>query len=365
MSGFGSESPLELTVSGHTFFISKALASKYPFSRLADLVYEIPVGGRHSLDLDTNAFAVVLQYLEHGNLDEAKSTSTYVLQRTFEALKIPSPSLDAPENDKAHKQRSPNPTMNDEIGHADPPPPAYEECNYQEIGSGKEQPSNLTADRKPSKFALTLPAQLALVRKQRITSLIYTYILQFVAEQGFSGLYRTSCVFVPSNVLVPGDASPTADVIVGFPEDEDVKLIRLSGEENRLEFWRQSAVVSELEATLKEALLAGGHRLAPEQETLPAFNPSPSPEQALSPSRHSTKASWFRRRVDSREVPEEDPTSNSSAGWRAPEQLSRLNAGEIRVQVAFEDICLRVVTDMGLYDNRKGEAIIVRIHIAH
>ncbi|KAI9794157.1 MAG: hypothetical protein M1835_006747 [Candelina submexicana] len=253
--------------------------------------------------------------------------------------------------------------MNDKTSSIDPLPPSYEEISHQGVGSAREELSNPSAGVKASEFDPTLPMQLALVREQRIASLIYTYILPLVVEQGFSGLYRASCVLVPSNVLMPADSSSAADVIIGFPENEDIRLIRLSGEDNKLEFWRQDAVVTELEAKLKEALFSKGHRLASDEDALPTSIPSPVVEPSNS-ARNSSKVSWFRRRMYSKGVSAQDPTSNSKAGWRAPEEASQLKSGEIRVKVTLEDICLRVVSAMGLYDTRTGKAIIVRVHVA-
>lgn len=40
-----------------------------------------------------------------------------------------------------------------------------------------------------------------------------------------------------------------------------------------------------------------------------------------------------------------------------------LGAGQVRVKVGLQDVCLRVVSEMGLYETRTGVAVVVGVEI--
>ena len=168
-----------------------------------------------------------------------------------------------------------------------------------------------------------------------------------------AGLSKTTLILVPSNVsalhpapISPADSesyrNPFDDVgdgetfpgekIIGFPSPENLSLIRLHGSENTIEFWRQAAVIRDLETQLKNELRAGGHRLVEDRED------------------HS-KDGGSRRHASVRSVE-----------WRFAEEAA-VEDGEIRVTIEVTEICLRVENVMGLYETRGGQALVVRVEV--
>ena len=181
-------------------------------------------------------------------------------------------------------------------------------------------------------FATYIQHQSA-VRQAIICDLIEGYILPNLAKTFFEGLSQNTLIFVPSNVsaLIP----PTAAIpeskdpqkrhdffpgesIVGFPTSEKLTLIRLRGDKQTIEFWRQQSVIREVEQRVREVLIRDG---------LEVCGRSPSHIQ------------WS--------LLEEKP----------------LAPGEARVSVEIREICLRIENQLGLYETRTGKALVLRVEI--
>lgn len=239
----------------------------------------------------------------------------------------------------------------------------------------------------------TLPAQLRAVREQRIRSLLDTYIQPLMTEQGLSGLYKTICVLIPSNVATLNHTSGNdetvagvdhqpegnTDMVLGFPAEDHIKLVRLKGDENKLEFWRQVTVLDQLATELRSRLRAAGHRLYdPSQSNLP---PPPPPTSPVS-SKGNGGGGWgslFRRKTggggSNHKVEEQwDPYQGLSAdGWKAHQhpssssssssQRRKIRQGEVHVEVGVDVISLRVLNDFGLWETRSGNAMTVMIEV--
>jgi hypothetical protein len=220
-----------------------------------------------------------------------------------------------------------------------------------------------------------LPTQIASVREQRIQTLLDTYVQPLLDEQGLSGLYKTTFILAPSNVVpLQGGDSPSVpdvtegstaeDVVIGFPPEDFVKLVRLKGVENKLEFWRQPAVVEQLGRQLKARLHGGGHKLV--HEPVPDSDAEPLP-----PMGGGTRSLFGRRGSKSTQLDwvEERRLERGlfGGGWRAPNERplgrQKLEPGEMRVDVRIDDVSLRVVTEMGLYETKTGSAVIMTIEV--
>ena len=111
-------------------------------------------------------------------------------------------------------------------------------------------------------------------------------------------------------------------------------MIRLHGAENTLEFWRQPAVIRDLETQLRAELWAGGHRLADDGEEI---------------NRNGTGM------VGSN-------STSASVEWRFVEEAA-VDEGELRVGVQIGDVSLRIENAMGLYETRAGKAIVVKVEL--
>ncbi|KAF5016734.1 hypothetical protein F66182_11486, partial [Fusarium sp. NRRL 66182] len=139
----------------------------------------------------------------------------------------------------------------------------------------------------------TLHQQLEDTRLTRVRNILSTYVDPLLAVQGASGIYKTIFLLVPSNVdslqqqYAPDYSSsystpPKEPEVVGFSTTDVVKLIRLKGEENTVEFWRQRAVMEELATNLRMRLKMSGHRV--EEQTLDSPPPPPPPTTTQEPS---------------------------------------------------------------------------------
>lgn len=112
---------------------------------------------------------------------------------------------------------------------------------------------------------------------------------------------------------------------MGFPSAENLTMIRLNGQENSLEFWRQLVVMQELGQQIRTHLRDSGHRV-----------------------------------IRSNEASHEGRTPN--ADWRTVQKEILAN-GEVSVQVETTDICLRIENDMGLYETRTGKTVVVKVDV--
>ncbi|EER36385.1 conserved hypothetical protein [Histoplasma capsulatum H143] len=263
----------------------------------------------------------------------------------------------------------------------DDPAPSYEEslssASYHKATS-KEIPSSLHSP-------LPLPTQLADARTQRINSILTRYVDPLLLSQGASGLYKTTFVLVPSSVSSLQDAvsnaytTPAEPQIIGFPSSEVVKLIRLQGEENAMEFWRQPAVVAELDSAIKAKLVASGHRLhlpvngetssdAVDAASAPALSPEPSIRTTSAPTKKSfwgrTKDLYSSKGQDSRDVVIVD----RKLGWRAPgdqndKVAGKIPTGLVDVSIVWKEVCLRIANEMGLYESKKGPALCMTVEV--
>lgn len=200
-----------------------------------------------------------------------------------------------------------------------------------------------------------LSASLSRSRQHLISTLLTTHIHPHMHTSALSGLSKTILVLVPSNVssLHPAPFIPTdpdsycnpfdkpgdgesflGEKIIGFPSAENLFLIRLHGAENTLEFWRQPAVIRDLETQLRAELWAGGHRLADDGEET---------------NRNGTGM------VGSN-------SASASVEWRFVEEAA-VGEGELRVGVQIGDVSLRIENAMGLYETRAGKAIVVKVEL--
>lgn len=246
-------------------------------------------------------------------------------------------------------------------------PPSYE----QTYGSAQQAPTDY--DHKPTIPASTqptLPAQLDSVREQRIHNLINTYLQPLVTEQGLSGLCKATFVLIPSNVPRlnnPGDRRSTdafghgyddgsqhsedANTILGLPEEDHVKVVRLQGKTDKMEFWRQPVVLDQLAWELRGRLQARTELSLPTPPTAP-----------------SKTSSWndvFRRITTSNKDILEPIPGLTESRWRAEGKSSsrRIGQGDIHVEVGLRSFCVRVPTSFGLWESRTAEGISVAIEV--
>ncbi|MCJ1445328.1 MAG: hypothetical protein MMC23_005833 [Stictis urceolatum] len=251
--------------------------------------------------------------------------------------------------------------------------PTYEESVGQDID--QHPPSHSSSKQSIAVSPRQgLPSLLADTRSDRINAIITTYINPLLETQAIAGLYKTTIVLVPSNsnslqtatnsqdiIEGSGDSIAQKDVeaVVGFPDEDYVKLVRLHGQEYATEFWRQPAVIQELESNLKARLAAGGHKIEepPKQQETPQA-PAAAPGSRSMPPK--AKMGLFRRKM--KETTASEPAVASPSGAQTAAR-SKLSPGAVRLKIALEDISMRAVTEMGLYETKSGKALIVNMEI--
>lgn len=224
----------------------------------------------------------------------------------------------------------------------------------------KDTSSNLSPDDLPSysesiSFPSAssgfLPQNLANARTTLISSLLTQNISPHLHTTTLSGLSSSTLLVIPSNVLSlqPPSDNGSKDVsgqenalpgetIVGFPSAENLSLIRLRGQENSLEFWRQPAVIHELEEQLCTQLQREGHHVIGDEM-----------ENQRAGSTGAKSTGFFRKKAP-------------SAEWKTP-AVEPLGNGEIRTRVALMDVSLRIENEMGLYETRTGKAVVVKVDV--
>ena len=184
-----------------------------------------------------------------------------------------------------------------------------------------------------------LPQSIAAARTAVISSLLTNYVTPHLYGSALSGLASTTLILIPSNVsslqppsktgsqvFLDSKDGPPRETIVGFASAENLTLIRLHGQENSIEFWRQLTVIQELGQQLRSHLLNSGHRVVGDNETsIQGSNPP-------------------------------------IADWRTVPKLD-LEKEDASTRVCIMEICLRVENDMGLYETRTGKAVVVKVDV--
>ena len=193
--------------------------------------------------------------------------------------------------------------------------PSYEES----ISARQAQPATISDSRTRARTAL-------------VTSLLETHVMKHLDGIAMIGLSSTTLVLVPANVSILQPAPNTStkpsttfpgEKIVSFASSENPSILRMQRPELSFEFCRQPAVIQEIHQQLCAHLERDGHRMV------------------------KTK------RGEGQAV---------TTDWKAAEGCSLVD-GEASITVAIEEVCLRIETDMGLYETRSGKALVIKTEI--
>jgi hypothetical protein len=135
--------------------------------------------------------------------------------------------------------------------------------------------------------------------------------------------------------------------VIGFSSEDEPKVVRLEGQMNRTEFWRPQVVIEGLERVLREDLNAS-----------PLLGRSPT---GMGRGREETPVRQPKRTLLSRIMPSmgselRSPSGNPEVGLRQSE-----NTGTVVVKARLEEICLRTVSEFGLYDTMSKQCVIIMI----
>lgn len=239
-------------------------------------------------------------------------------------------------------------------GYQDEAAPTYEESLDASRFVYREEKKE-SSHRAP---LFSLGKQLEEARARRIEDMLETYVNPLVFSLGQTGLYKNTFFLVPSNVTALQTTSMSTETkILGFPDGSPASLIWLIGEEHTLEFWRQPAAMKELESCLKAHLVGTGHNLEDEV---------PNEINNVSHDRNTPTLVPVKKPFSGKTNSRIGQDNNSGAESRcqiAGYHDNIVPPGKVRLQVYLKDICLRVQTEMGLYDTRKGPALCLSIEV--
>lgn len=195
-------------------------------------------------------------------------------------------------------------------------------------------------------------------RTSNIRDLLSTQILPHLYDSARAGLLKTTLVFIPSNAssLQPKPLSPytlitnggpsgaaannfPGETIIGFPSAENPHLIRLHGVENTVGFWRQEAVIQELNNQLKDKLERSGHRVVVDEMA-----------RGISADSAAERETLVRRE------------SLRNVQWMSIKK-KKVGPGEVDIGAECREISLRVENEIGLFETKSGFAVIVRVEV--
>lgn len=231
--------------------------------------------------------------------------------------------------------------MHDEKGAL---PPSYSDS----MSHG--QPSLHYGTHQPSPRTQPLLTHLSQTRTTHINSIITNDILPLIEAQASLGIAQTTIAMLPSDIPLTAvqeksefsfDTDTTKAVeVIGFSSEAEPKVVSLGGQMNRTEFWRVQAVITELEETLHRRL----------NESVVLRSP-----MRTEPTRQ--KRSMLGRIMPSLGPEQKSPSGNPEVGVRRRDQ----DMGMVLVKARLEEICLRTVTEFGLYDTMSRQCVIVRV----
>ncbi|KAF3914796.1 hypothetical protein ABW20_dc0102039 [Dactylellina cionopaga] len=349
-------------VSGTPISVSEDLIlNRCPYSKLADIAsYSLP-GELATIDCPVDDFNALLGYLKSGEIDETDDVKLDSLMKLFKLLDIPLPDhLRLKQMSRAASssfQSPPAPLSPSRPANTDNLPPTYASLPPSAMGSSFAQGSGLG---KVQTEPLTIQQKIALAVEERLTNLLMEHILPLVEGQATSGIYNGAFVLVPSNSTTlrkPADAflsSYDVGLPTEQPEDEIIslstsnislfkymKLVRLQGVGNTVQFLTQSQVIEELRKQLKARL----------QIPDPPPPPPPVIPQPMSPPPTQKKSRWGWGRSLS--------TPSENIVPVAPIVTPPVRRDPIDIRI--EEVSMRRMNHMGLYETATGTVLVVEI----
>ncbi|EPS37359.1 hypothetical protein H072_8980 [Dactylellina haptotyla CBS 200.50] len=347
-------------VSGTPISVSEELIlTACPYSKLADIAsYSLP-GETATVNCPVNDFNALVEYLKTRTLDESDPVKLERLLQLFKLLDIT-----IPEHLTYNRLRSTAsiysapviPSTSSQPVDMDNRPPTYDSLSHSGfpdrsgLGLGKIQTEPLTIQQK-----------IALAVEERLTNLLMEHILPLVEGQATSGIYNGAFILVPSNsttlqkpkntFLSNYDTGPTE-----LPEDEVIslsnsnialfkyiKLVRLEGVGNTVQFLTQIQVIEELKKQLKA-------RLQLQDPPPPAAVVIPQPVSP--PPQKKSRWGWGR----SSSSPAVDQV------FVAPALPPPVPRGPIDIRI--EEVSMRRMNHMGLYETTTGTVVVVEIFLS-
>lgn len=337
---------------------------KYPYSKLADIAsYSLP-GETATIDCPVDDFKGLLEYLETGILDDRDEIKLAKLLKIFELLQIPVPEhLRYRQLSQANRMAYQTPAYpsgsSSQPAAADARPPTYDSVAPTSSFASGPTLSFGKIQNEP----LTIQQKIALAVEERLTNLLMEHILPLVEGQATSGIYNGAFILVPSNSATlqkPSVAFHSMyDAGSSYEQPEDqvmslsssnlalfkyVKLVRLEGVGNTVQFLTQGQVIEELKKQLKARLQLPDPPPPPPPVILTPVSPPPQ-----------KKSRWaWGRSFSSEKAVEPAPI--------APITPPPVPRGPIEIRI--EEVSMRRMNHMGLYETATGTVLVVEIFLS-
>lgn len=175
-----------------------------------------------------------------------------------------------------------------------------------------------------------------------VHALLTIWIIPHVRTAISSSTLSSTLIIIPSDIatlqppvdmdaIIPSQGFP-GEKVVGFPSAEELTLIRLSNPEDTHQYWQRQATKQLLADAVHAYLVQEGYYF---------------PEDI-------TKTEPFERMTGI--------SSEFRKGWMTANE-EQLRHREARINVSMQEICLRVEDKMGLYETKKGKALVVRLRM--
>lgn len=172
---------------------------------------------------------------------------------------------------------------------------------------------------------------------------------EFAIKSGFSeGTYICDQLQTWLMLAVEESSVTVMEVHGIVSDEEDINEVRLTGDMNTFEFWKQKDVVKDLERVLQEKLSSSpifskDSKVGMEPGSVATVPTSPPPQ--------SERRGFFGRRSSAKQPVQ------VAAPIVKPVKSSRLD-----VKVDLEEVCLRTVSPFGLFETVTRPAIVVRVN---
>ncbi|USP75240.1 hypothetical protein yc1106_02514 [Curvularia clavata] len=228
--------------------------------------------------------------------------------------------------------------------------------------------------RKPSASNdHTILGQLSTTRTHHIHSVVENDILPIIHQRTAYGIAQTTIALLPSDIPLPAldekpdsrflatdskDDDSNSIQVIGFASDTEPNVVRLTGQMNRTEFWKSPAVIHELEVMLSESLNPSPTSTDSSMEDAKERGGggggvgNESVESSSRPSRRKLLA----RVMPSMGPEQRSPSNNPEVGVRQVR-----TAGTVAIKARLEEICLRTLSDFGLYDTMSKQCVVVQV----
>ena len=246
-----------------------------------------------------------------------------------------------------------------ELDDTDERVPSYDDA--LRTSDNSKRPPQMTDSKSDQNSSLS--RTLAHVRDQRIQGLAATIILPLLQQQALEAQHRRIYI------LVPSDWQDVCEPAVkgGVPEKLSRRVVKLSGDEYKAEFFQQGDVISELKHALISRLVEGGNRVAISEDLESQESPGPSHSN---PSSQGKKAEsglsklFSRFSVTKQSAPPKPKPPPMRLGWRsADEDRQPLPPGEVRVDVQLTEVRVSRKNELGGKISLTSQAVLIDFEI--